>query len=271
MRATDAGLAWDWPCTLITRPYESIFLFASVALYFAPTLRRTDELRRLARPALAVCALVAVAAGVTLLQNQRVTHSWTTLPEMLSQYQYGVPASLTFQADPVPHRELTPQQALEYKAQLSFRSGPETLASLSDAPGIPRALPSLLFSGPAVRGAAVFLSPDSRVPVFLGHGDILLFALGVNFFPAFQFHYIAALTCLFILASVTGLERLGQVRIRGYQVGADAARLIVFLCIAHFVLWYGVHLFEMARRPRSWRAMKPGTTSTTRIRSAGFK
>ncbi|HUJ51766.1 MAG TPA: hypothetical protein VLW25_16270, partial [Bryobacteraceae bacterium] len=24
----------------------------------------------------------------------------------------------------------------------------------------------------------------------------------------------------------------------------DAARLIVFLCVAHFVLWYGVHLFE---------------------------
>lgn len=229
---------------LITRPYESIFLFASVALYFARDLRRPVVLRRLARPALAVCALVAVGAGVTLLQNQRVTHSWTTLPEMLSQYQYGVPASLTFQADPVPHRELTPQQALEYKAQLSFRSGSETLASYLTRLEYRVRFYRFFFLAPLFVALPFFFLRIREYPYLWVTVTLLLFALGVNFFPAFQFHYIAALTCLFILVSVTGLERLGLVTIRGYDVGAGATRLIVFLCVAHFVLWYGVHLFE---------------------------
>ena len=95
---------------LITRQYESIFLFASVALYLAPEFRKPDLLRTLVRPALVASALVILALGATLLQNRRVTGNWTVLPEMLSQQQYGVPAALTFQADPVPRRELTPQQ-----------------------------------------------------------------------------------------------------------------------------------------------------------------
>ena len=68
------------------------------------------------------------AIAITLLQNKQVTGRWTVVPEMLSQYQYGVPAGLTFQPDPVPHRELTPQQEMGYKMQLSFRgAGPDTV------------------------------------------------------------------------------------------------------------------------------------------------
>src|SRR5579872_508497 len=106
---------------LLTRQYESIFLALSVILYFLPDLRRPANLLRFARPAAIAFSLVALALGITALQNKRVTSSWTTLPEMLGQYQYGVPAALTFQPDPVPHQELTPQQALDYKMQLGFR------------------------------------------------------------------------------------------------------------------------------------------------------
>jgi hypothetical protein len=55
------------------------------------------------------------------VQNKQVTGSWTTLPYALSEYQYGVPAALTFQANAAPHRELTREQELDYKMQLSFR------------------------------------------------------------------------------------------------------------------------------------------------------
>jgi hypothetical protein len=75
---------------------------------------------------------------------------------------------------------------------------------------------------------------------------LLLFALGVNFFPAFQVHYIAAATCLFVLMSVTGLEQLARWTIRGQPAGAQAATLIFFLCVAHFLFWYGLHVFESA-------------------------
>jgi hypothetical protein len=44
-------------------------------------------------------------------------------------------------------------------------------------------------------------------------------------------------------------------------VGGDAARLILFLCVAHFLFWYGMHLFDdtdlsqSARQYETWDAI----------------
>ena len=46
-----------------------------------------------------------------------------------------------------------------------------------------------------------------------------------------------------MLIAVTGLERLSRLKLRGLAVGQVAARLLVFLCAAHFFFWYGIHLF----------------------------
>ena len=67
----------------------------------------------------------------------------------------------------------------------------------------------------------------------------LLFALGVNFFPEFQFHYMAAVVCLFVLMSVEGLRRIAE-----WPGGAAAARVLIYLCIAQFTFWYSVHLLD---------------------------
>lgn len=91
---------------LLTRPYESVFLVLCAGVYLLPALRRLTKL-------LLIAALATLPAiGLTLLQNKQVTGSWTMLPYALSQYQYGVPAALTFQANPVPHNPLTPQQEM---------------------------------------------------------------------------------------------------------------------------------------------------------------
>ena len=90
---------------------------------------------------------------------------------------------------------------------------------------------------------------------------MLIFALGANFFPSFQFHYIAAVTCLFVLVSITGLQQINRLTIRGWPAGNEAARLIVLLCAVHFVVWYGLHLFDTAdfslamRRYETWDAI----------------
>jgi hypothetical protein len=229
---------------LITRPYESIFLFASVALYFAPALRRSANFHRAVRPCLAACIPVVAALGVTLLQNQRVTHSWTTLPEALSQYQYGVPAAFTFQANPVPNRDLTPQQALEYKAQLSFHSGPETWAGFFTRLLYRVRFYRFFFLAPLYVAIPFFFLRIREFENLWIVATVMLFALGTNFFPAFQFHYIAAITCLFILISVAGIERLSRIVVRGETAGEDAARVVVFLCLAHLLLWYVVHISD---------------------------
>lgn len=255
-RARDAvWLGLGLALHLLIRPYESIFLFAAVILFFAPVFGRPAELARLGRAALVTIALAAPAVAITLVQNKQVTGSWLTLPEMLSQYQYGVPASLTFQANPIPHRELTPQQGLEYRAQMSFRaSGPETIASFLTRLEYRVRFYRFFFLAPLYVALPAFFLAIREFRFAWVALALLLFALGVNFFPAFQFHYVAAVTCLFVLVSVTGLRQLSR-------LSAEAARIVIFLCAAHFLFWYSVNLFpgssvSMAlRRYETWDAL----------------
>jgi len=198
-----------------------------------------------------VMIALLVAAGLTGLHNKRVTGKWTELPYALSQYQYGVPASLTFLADPVPHRELTAQQALEYKSQLAFRgTDRETVQSY------------LLRLEYRVRYYRFFFLPPLllALPFFLVRlrewrfawvaGTLVLFALGINFFPAFQTHYLGAVACLFVLVAVAGLEQMAR-------WNSDAARIVMFLCVAHFLFWYTVHVYD----PREFSiALRPYET-----------
>jgi hypothetical protein len=238
---------------LLTRPYESIFLFLGVVVFFIP------DARKLARVAPDVVLVLIAPVAIMLFQNKAVTGSWTTLPEMLSQYQYGVPAALTFQPNPVPHRDLTPEQALDYKMQLSFHTGPETMTSYLQRLEYRVRYYRFFFLPPLYLALAVFLVTIREFRFVWVAVTLLLFSLGVNFFPAFQLHYIAAVTCLFVLVSVTGLERLTRL-----SAGRAAVRLIVCLCIAHFLFWYGVHLFDdtevsLAMRPyETWDAINHG-------------
>lgn len=217
---------------LLVRPYESVFLVLAAILFVVP------EFRGVAKPAAIALAVVLPALGLTLAQNKQVTGSWTTLPYMLSRYQYGVPAAFTFQADPVPHRDLTLQQQLEYKSQLSFRStGPETLQSYLLRLEYRVRFYRFFFLAP-LYVALLFFLPALREHRFRWVVlTLAIFALGVNFYPFFEVHYLAALTCLFVLVSITGLQHMSR-------WSPLAAQLVFFLCVAHFVFWYGLHLFE---------------------------
>ena len=250
---------------LLTRPYETLFLAIAVALYFAPALRTAGEPRRLIRVAAVAGLVVASAIGLTLLQNRQVTGSWTTLPYSLSQYQYGVPTSLTIQPNPVPHAQLTPQQQLDYRMQTSFRpSGGESLRTYLERLEYRVRFYRFYFLPPLYLALLAFL-PALREYRFAWVAITLaLFALGTNFFPAFQVHYVAAATCLFVLMSVTGLQWLDRLTIGGRPVGAEAARLVFFLCVAHFLFWYGLHVFDtgeisQAVRPyETWDSINHG-------------
>jgi hypothetical protein len=270
------GLALHW----LTRPYETIFLGVAVLLFFLP------KWRALAKPAAAAVIVLLPAVGLSLLQNKRITNSWTTLPYALSRFQYGVPAAFTWQTNPQPHQDLTREQQFQYKMQTSFRaSGPETIATYLQRleyrvrfyrfffiPPLYVALPFFLvklvsrprsllkksatWGGPPGCAAqrpqptpssasGVLAQPDQGSGA--GEGarptsfrylwvalTLLLFALGVNFYPFFEVHYLGALTCLFLLVSVTALDRLNH----------DASRLVVYVCLAHFVFFYGRSFFD---------------------------
>jgi hypothetical protein len=165
------------------------------------------------------------------------------LPEQLSQDQYGVPTSLTFQANPTPHLPLTPQQELDYRAQ-----------ALTHGNSGDSAVKFLLRLEYRVRYYRFFFLPPlylaligfafCTLPVI---GTLLIFALGTNLFPYLLEHYLAGVTCLFVLVSVVGLRRIGTLRIRGVPVGQEMVRVLIVLCAAEFLGWYGLHLFESPR------------------------
>ena len=264
-RVRDGGLVGAGVAIhLLTRQYETVFLVGSVLLFFAPVWRRREEWRRLAKPAIAAVLVLLPAIAITLAQNRQVTGSWTTLPEMLSQYQYGVPAALTFQAKPVPHRELTPQQQLDYRMQSSFQTGPETVQTYLTRLEYRVRFYRFFFLTPLYLALPFFLSTLREYRFVWVVLCLVLFALGVNFFPAFQFHYIAAVTCLFVLVSVKGLERLSWLKIRGRPVGYEAACLILFFCVVQFLFWYGLHVFDdqpfstEMRQYETWDAVNHG-------------
>ena len=217
---------------LITRPFEFVLLAAAAAAFLLPGWRRF-------LPVLPVIGVTLLpAASLTLAQNKAVTGSWTTLPYVLSRYQYGVPATFTFQPNPTPHRALTPEQDLDYRAQsIVHGDGPDTLARylarLRERMHFYRFFyyPPLIVALPFFFAAAA----PRNWPLLWALGTILLFALADNFYPYFYPHYIAALTCVFVLAGVKALAFLCR-----WQAGCAAARLIVFLAAAHFLFWYAM-------------------------------
>jgi hypothetical protein len=232
---------------LLTRPFECVLLVVAVVLYFLPALRGPKEWGKLARVTAVVTLTILPAAGLTLFQNKQVTGSWTTLPYVLSRYEYGVPTTFTVQPNPVPHRELTPNQQLDYEEQAATH-GQDTdriagyLARLAS-----RARFYRFFFLPPLFLALPFFLPSLRQWRFAWVALALAaFSLGANFYPYFYPHYIAAATCLFVLVSVIGLERLSRMTIRGSAAGREAAQLIVILCAAQFLFWYGFHLFADA-------------------------
>ncbi|HTT61709.1 MAG TPA: hypothetical protein VMG35_07705 [Bryobacteraceae bacterium] len=229
---------------LLARPFECLLLAAAALLFFVPALGGAHDWRRIGRLTAAVTLAVLPAAGLTLLQNKQITGSWTTLPYMLSRYQYGVPAAFTVQPNPVPHNALTPSQQLNYEEQAATHgNGTDTVRSYVERLAFRARFYRFFFLPPLYLALAFFL-PSLREWRFLWVALALaLFALGTNFYPYLYPHYIAAATCLFLLVSVVGLARLSRVTIRGHAAGAEAAAVLVLLCAAQFLFWYGFHLF----------------------------
>ena len=225
---------------LLTRPFEFVLLAGCVALYWLLTARGGVQWAALARPAGWVALLVAAAGALTLGQNKAVTGSWTTLPYMLSRYQYGVPTTFTFQPNPVPHRQLTPEQDLDYRAQAAIHgTGTDTIGAFFGR---------LIFRGRYLRfflfaplyfALAVFLV-NLRQPKWLFVAiTVAVFAMGTNFYPYFFPHYTAAVACLLVLMAVQGLATASE-----WRLGRQAAGYVLLACGVQFVFWYGIHFFS---------------------------
>jgi hypothetical protein len=257
------GLGVHW----LTRPFETLFLCVGVMLYFVPFLWTTrprlsyrearkvpDAWLSISRAALLATWMALPAIALSLLQNRSVTGEWFKIPEMLSQEQYGVPAALTFLPDPVPHRALTPDQDSEYHIQMAFKGAPvETLRSYLVRLKFNVRFYRFYFLPPLYLVLPLFftvLTEWSMVWLLL---TLVVFALGTNFFPAFHYHYLGGITCLLLLVSVTAIRRLWRFAPRGVPAGRDAARLVILFCAAHFVFWYGTHLFDATEVAQSLR------------------
>ena len=215
------GIGVSWLC----RPYETIFLILSVLVFLLP------DWRSMTKPAAVTALVVIPAIGLSALQNKQITGSWITLPYQLSQYQYGVPTSFTFQALPTPHRGLTREQQLDYEQQSQVHN---TAGNYWQRWAGRLRFYRFFFLAPLYLAIPLFLLRLRQRRFRWLLFTVLLFSFGTNFYPYFYSHYIAALTCLFVLAAIIGLERLSQ-------WDELAAHIVLVLCFAHFLFWYGIH------------------------------
>jgi hypothetical protein len=213
---------------LLTRPFEFVLLLACVAVYL---LWSRVNARVIAAAALAAAPFALLMAA----QNKAVTGSFFILPYQLSRWQYGVPTTFTIQPNPVPHRELTSEQQLDYQAQsIIHGEGTDTFSSWMARLGERVHFYRFFFYPPLYLALPLFLLAVREFRFAWLAGTVLVFAIGDNFYPYFYAHYIAALTPVFLLMAVVALERLSR-------WSAPAARLVVYLCAAQFVFWYGLH------------------------------
>ena len=231
---------------LLTRPFESIFLWIAAAAFLLPQWRRVVKLG----PAVALAVLPAVL--LTLLHAHAVTGSWTTIPYAQSRYQYGVPTTFTVQDNPVPHRQLTTQQRLTAEGQAEVHGDqPETLGRFVERWGGRWRFYRFFLFAPLYL-ALPFLAMRLREMRFAWvAGTVLLFSLGTTIYPYFFPQYVAATACLLVLGAVAGLERLSR-------ISREGARWLLLLAAAHFLFWYGLHawdngrVFLAMRRFESW-------------------
>jgi hypothetical protein len=228
---------------LLTRPFESIFLALSVILFFAPMIVKRENAGRLLKAAAVSGLVVLPAYGLMLLHDKRVTGSWTTLPYALCRYQYGVPSTFTLQPNPIPHRQLTREQQISYDVQSFVHGeGTDTVGSfLTRLAGRVRFYRFFFFVPLLLALPAFFWTlRDPRLRFVLL--TLAIFYIGTTVYGYFYAHYVAGVTCLFLLVTVVSLRMLSDLRIATHLVGPDAVRLILFLCGAHFLFWYGVQL-----------------------------
>ena len=233
---------------MLTRPFESVLLVLCVVLYFVPVWR---QWRSLATATIVAVLAASPAIALTLFHNHAVTGSWTTLPYSLSRYQYGVPTTFTFQPNPAPHRLLTHEQSIDYQAQrLVHGDATDTVRSYFSRLVLRLRFYRFFFLTPLYLVLPVFLLSLREFRFLWVLLSVLIFSLGTNFYPYFHPHYIAALTCVFLLISVTALERVSR-------WNKEIARTILFLAAAQFLFWYGIHL---SASPRLLGALGPYET-----------
>lgn len=209
---------------LLTRPFEAAVLFVAAAFL----LRwRTRHLAWTALPVIAAFGLIAV-------QNKQVTGKWTTLPYQLYRYDYGIPATFTFQRNPIPHATLNEEQQADYQVETAVHGyAPETVWSYCER------------LAERVRFLRFFLFAPLYVAAFTGvwkaprmAAVLMLFVLASNFYPYFYPHYIAASASLFLLLAVFGLQRFRR-----------AAPILLLLCATQFGFWYSAFAFGNPRTP----------------------
>jgi 4-amino-4-deoxy-L-arabinose transferase-like glycosyltransferase len=227
---------------LLTRPFESIFLWIAAAAFLLP------DWRRLARLAPLTAMAVLPAVGLTLFHAHTVTGSWTTIPYAESRYQYGVPTTFTFQPAAVAHNELTTQQRLTYEGQTEVH---DTAGSFFGRWATRLRFYRFFLLAPLYLALPFFAMRLRERRSIWVVATVLLFTLGTTFYPYFFPQYVAATACLVLLAAMAGLERLGR-------ISPEGARVLLYLAGAHFLFFYGLHalgndrVFLAMRHFESW-------------------
>ena len=249
-------LALGWSIVWLTRPFEASLLFLFGAFILAGwllTSRNARSLLEFRGFALGAFAVLTCTAGLTILHNWRVTGTPWLLPYQLSQKQYGVPQSFSFQKiikDPVlPYQDLEAMYMFQREERKNM-----------DVPGfwLRRLLADLrtmwlffvnyYFTVPLVIAIVAARSYKYRILMWLCAAAFLASLL----YPFFFVHYYAAYTAVLGLLIMLGFKTLWEYRWRTTRAGALIAGV--------FMVWASLVPFRYVTAETLSGMSAPGPT-----------
>ncbi len=155
---------------------------------------------------------------------------------LLSQYQYGVPASVYVSSAPGPASRADPEQDLDYKMQRAFPCAREIDTVSSYFHRFYRIRYLLCFLYPPLYLALILFVAGIRD---YRHGWVVLtspiFALGTNVYPFF----LSSSVCRGAGMPVYTCER-GRIT-NAVDPRGSRRRAVIYLCVAQFVFAYGTY------------------------------
>jgi hypothetical protein len=208
--------ALGWSIVWLIRPFESVFLFLLFWSVIAVSVFRAgSDGKRWLAPILIIVGVQACTGAVTLIHNQAVTGSFTTVPYVLSQQVDGVPQSFIWQAPISPPSQIRfPELGDMYRWQLQHKQQPLLYRAGSIIVTMWDFFATPWYSIPILLAAR---SKDRLV--WASSGIIIAMIIAALCYPFFAPHYMAAVSCLMIFVVVCGFISLWSWKFEGKPLG----------------------------------------------------
>lgn len=247
-----------------TRPYEGLMLCIVVAgrlgwwmLEGRPGADAPSAKILVARVALPMMVVLAIAGGATSYYFWRVTRDPLKMPQQLNRETYAIARYFYWQtAYPIPHYRHQAIRDFYMQTELCYFNFGKTVSGQLLQLATKLGTIWVFYFAPALT-VPLFLLPrvlrDRRIRFLLIAGVFGLATSALVVF--FNIHYVAVLTSIMLAVVLQGMRHLRTRQFEGKPSGQFLVRAIVMICIV--MIPVQVRILGATPAPGSWAAIGP--------------